>query len=149
MIGASYTDPQLDVDYYKHQAGNGLPGFHGTPTMYGAGFGGIFKSLFRMAVPVIKRGISIVKPHLKTAAKGIVSDVVKNIITKTQMQEQHGSGLAAIAYKDTRRPPGRRVLFSNKKHKITKVKVRVKKSKRRNKRSSSSSSNKRRRLNIF
>ena len=140
MIGASYTDPQLYVDYYKCQAGNGLPGVHGNPTMYGAGCGRIFKSHFRMVVPIIKRGICIVKPHLKTAAKG------KNIITKTQLHEQHGSGLAAIAYKNTRRPPGRQVVFSNKK---CKIKVRVKKSQRRNKHSSSSFSNKQRRLNIF
>lgn len=151
MIGGSYIDPQTYVDYYKHQAGNGLPGFHGSPTMYGAGFGGIFKALFRMAVPLLKRGITIVKPHLKTAAKGIVSDVVSNIVTNASSQKQEGSGLAAIARKNTRRTPGRRIVIVNKKRKTAEKKVRLKKTKRKNKRSpsSSSSSAKRRNLSIF
>nr|DAC81254.1 TPA_asm: cupiennin [Astyanax tetra cavefish adintovirus] len=150
MIGGSYIDPQTYVDYYKHQAGNGLPGFHGTPTMYGSGFGGIFKALFRMAVPLIKRGITIVKPHLKTAAKGIVTDVVSNIVSNRASQKQEGSGLAAITRKNTRRPPGRRIVIVNKKRKTSEKKVRLTKTaKRKSRKRSPSFSFKRRNLNIF
>ncbi len=51
--------------------------------MYGAGIGGIFKALFRTALPLcvhypLKRGFSIAKPHLKAAAKNIAK---KYIIT--------------------------------------------------------------------
>ncbi len=43
--------------------------------MYGGGIGGIFKAFFRTVLPLLKRGFSIVKPHLKTAARNIASDV--------------------------------------------------------------------------
>ena len=67
------------VDYYRNQAGGGLPGYAGGGVMYGAGLGGLFRGLFRMAIPLLKRGFSIAKPHLKSAAKNIVSDVVSNV----------------------------------------------------------------------
>ncbi len=58
-------DPERYVAYYRSQAGNGLPSYAGGPVMYGGGIGGIFKVLFRNALPLLKRGFSIVKPHLK------------------------------------------------------------------------------------
>ncbi len=69
-------DPERYVAYYRNQAGNGLPGYAGGPVMYGSGIGGIFKALFRTALPLLKRGFSIAKPHLKAAARNIASDVV-------------------------------------------------------------------------
>ena len=74
-------DPQRYVLYYQNQAGGVLHGYAGAPVMYGSGLGGIFRGLFRMAVPLLKKGFNIVKPHLKTAAKNVVSDVVSNIMT--------------------------------------------------------------------
>lgn len=56
--------------------------------MYGAGLDGLFKGLFRMAFPFLKIGFAIAKPHLKTAVKGIVNNVVSNILTSTQSQNQ-------------------------------------------------------------
>lgn len=140
-------NPQVYIDYYKHQAGNGLPGFQGTPTMYGSGLGGMFKALFRMAVPLFKSGFNIAKPHLKTAAKGIISDVVSNVISKKLQREQEGSGLGAIASRHVRRPPGRRSVTKYKKHKTVTNRVKVNNAGQRiNKRSSSSS---KRKLSIF
>lgn len=43
--------------------------------------GGLFKGLFRMAVPLIKRGFVIAKAHLKTVAEGIVGEVVSSIVS--------------------------------------------------------------------
>lgn len=148
MIGGRYADPQLYVDYYKHQAGNGLSGYYGSPVMYGSGIGGLFKSLFRMAVPILKRGMTIAKPHLKTAAKGIVSDVVSNVV-KTKLQKQDGEGLAAFAYKNVRRPPGLRNTRVNKKRKPFVKKVILKKNNRKRNKRSPSLSLKRRKINIF
>ena len=62
-------DPERYVAYYQNQVGGVMSGYTGSPAMYGAGFGGIFRNLFRMAIPLFKRGFSIAKPHLKTAAK--------------------------------------------------------------------------------
>ena len=143
-----YVHPQTYVDYYVHQAGNGLPGFQGAPTMYGSGLGGLFKGLFRMAVPFLKRGFAIAKPHLKTAAKGFVSDVFNNIMSKTQAQNQDGSGLALTARKKSKRLPGRRHVVPNKRRKVTKIKNSVKKTEQRGNRHPYIS-HKRNRLNIF
>ncbi len=51
--------------------------------MYGAGIGGIFKALFRTALPLLKRGFSIAKPHLKDAARYIASDVVTTALSRS------------------------------------------------------------------
>lgn len=97
----TYGDPALYRDYYRVQAGNGLPGYHGTPVMYGSGLGGIFRSLFRKAGPLLKRGLNIMKPHVKTAMQNIATDVVGEV-THAVMNKmkpttpQEGSGLMYI-----------------------------------------------------
>lgn len=63
------------ISYYTAQTGGELLGYSSLGAHYGAGLGGIFQSLFRMAFPLLKKGFSVA-PHLKTAAKNIVSDVV-------------------------------------------------------------------------
>lgn len=91
----SYGDPALYSNYYRAQAGHGLPGYQGAPVMYGAGVGGVFRSLFRKAVPLLRRGFEIIRPHVKTAARNIARDVVGNvsqaILNKVNTQE--GAGL--------------------------------------------------------
>ncbi len=75
--------------------------------MYGAGLGGLFRGLFRMAVPLLKRGFSFAKPHLKSAAKNIVSDVVSNVLMRSHSDKaQDGSGLMVMARKRMSKPPG-------------------------------------------
>lgn len=75
--------------------------------MYGAGLGGLFRGLFRMAIPLLKRGFSIAKPHLKSAARNIVSDVVSNVLTRSHNDKaQDGSGLMVMARKRMSKPPG-------------------------------------------
>lgn len=59
-----------------NQAGGDLPGFIGASTQYGNGLEGILRSLYRIALPLLKSGFSLVKPHLKTAATNIAGDVV-------------------------------------------------------------------------
>ncbi len=97
------------VSYYQNQAGCGLPGYSGSGVMYGAGLGGLFRGLFRMAVPLLKRGFSFAKSHLKSAAKNIVSDVVSNVLTHSHSDKaQDGSGLMVMARKRMSKPPGMR-----------------------------------------
>lgn len=45
----------LYMNYYRAQAGNDLPGFRGVPVMYGVNIGGIFHSLFRKTILLLKR----------------------------------------------------------------------------------------------
>ena len=107
-FNAHAMDPERYVSYYQNQAGGIMPGYAGSPAMYGAGFGGIFRNLFRMAIPLFKRGFSIAKPHLKTAAKNIVSDIVSNGLTHAMRYNQDGSGMLVMARKSVKRPPGKR-----------------------------------------
>lgn len=102
------TDEAKYVRYYLNQAGGELNGYIGTSTQYGAGLGGLFRSLFRIAVPLFKKGVSIVKPHLKTAASGIVSDVISNI-TKPTSTKQDGNGLYVYTPKPSKTPPTARM----------------------------------------
>jgi hypothetical protein len=115
-------DPNRYVSYYVDQVGNGLPGYHGAPTMYGSGIGGIFRNLFRMVLPFMKRGFSIAKPHLKSAAKNIVSEVVANAMTRRaspEVEHQEGSGLMILSRRPKKRPPGLRRRPAPKKRRLT------------------------------
>ncbi len=95
-------DPERYVTYYRNQAGNGLPGYAGGPVMYGSGIGGIFKALFRTALPLLKRGFSIAKPHLKAAARNIASDVVTTALSRSyndnNNEGQNGKGLMVVTW---------------------------------------------------
>ncbi len=107
-------DPERYVAYYRSQAGNGSPGYAGGPVMYGGGIGGIFKALFRTALPLLKRGFSIVKPHLKTAARNIASDIVTSALsrsyndTNNNNNGQNGNGLMVMS-RGSFKPPGARI----------------------------------------
>lgn len=95
------------MTYYTNQAGNGLPGYVGGGVMYGNGLGGLFRGLFRFAMPLLKRGFNIAKPHLKSAAKNIFSDVVSNTMAGSfNNHDQDGSGLMVMSRKRVYRPPG-------------------------------------------
>lgn len=83
--------------------------------MYGRGIGSIFARLFRFVSPLVKKGFSMAKPHLKTAANSIASDVMKHAAGKltahTRGETQEGSGgLMVLARRKRRRPPGQRLL---------------------------------------
>ena len=123
----SYTTHTLNPDryvaYYKSQAGHGIPGYSGGAVMYGAGLGGIFRGLFRFAAPLLRKGLNIAKPHLKTAAKNIVTDVFSN--TKGRKTAQGGSGLTVMTrnrHTAKKRPPGvRQELSTLKKRRVTRA----------------------------
>ena len=104
-------DPHRFITYYENQAGGALPGFYGSPVMYGRGIGSIFSKLFRFVSPLMKRGFAIVKPHLKSAASGIASDVVKEAVGRmTQLPRQEGSGgIMVLSRRRRKRPPGDRI----------------------------------------
>ena len=67
-----------------------MHGYAGTRVMYGSGLLGIFHGLFQMAVPLLKKGFNIVKPHLKTAAKNVVNELVRNVMTTVIADSESG-----------------------------------------------------------
>lgn len=97
--------PQAYVAYYRAQAGNGLAGFRGAPVMYGTGIGGLFRGLFRKAMPLLRRGLEIIKPHMKAAANNIVRDVSGQLVSRVVGGGQEGSGMAVIRKKHSVGPP--------------------------------------------
>ena len=80
-----------------------------------------------MAVPLLKKGFNIVKPHLKTAAKNVVSEVVSNIMTPNSDQNQGGSGLLVMSRRSVK--PGVRRVPKAKKNKTARKKASVAKKK--------------------
>ena len=94
-----------------------MPGYAGVPSMYGAGLGGLFRGLFRMAMPLLRRGIGIAKPHLKAAAKNIVGDVITNVMNHRKDNAQNGSGMLVMGRNSFKRPPGLRRVLSTIKNK--------------------------------
>lgn len=128
----SYENPAFWLAYYKQQAaqsGHGLDGFHGLPYQRGAGLGSFFRSLFSMAIPVIKRAASstakvVGKQALSTIGK-VATDVssghnfkesvvkrgkeaASNILQESAgslMQQQSGSGLGVRPLRTTIKIP--------------------------------------------
>ena len=106
-------DPHRFVNYYQNQVGGTLPGFYGAPVMYGRGIGSIFSKLFRFVAPLVKKGCAIAKPHLKTVATNIASDVIGKAVRRfsgpAEMEGQEGSGIMVLSRRPRKRPPGKRV----------------------------------------
>ena len=70
---------QFYEDYYVTQDGYGMsiPVFKGRIVMPGNGIGSIFSSMFRAAVPLLKRGAVHASKKLLTAGGNILSDFSK------------------------------------------------------------------------
>lgn len=93
VVIKEHGNPQDYVAYYRAQAGGGLPGFRGAPIMYGTGLGGLFRGLFRKAMPFLRQALEIIKPHVKSAAKNIARDVAGHLVSQVVERGQDGSGL--------------------------------------------------------
>lgn len=92
------------ITYYLNQAGGG-GNFIGSRIQYGNGVAGIFRTLYRMAMPLFVKGFNIIKPHLKTAASGVASDVVSKIARSAFAEKQKGDGLMVLAKRARKTPP--------------------------------------------
>jgi hypothetical protein len=80
------------LDYYSSQAnqvGYGMTGFKGFPYHRGAGIGSFFRSLFRMAVPLIKSAATNVGKQALASGANIATDVLQGR-PLIQSLEEHG-----------------------------------------------------------
>lgn len=64
-------------DYYIQQSGSGLNYYQGATFQKGYGFGGLFRSLFRAAVPLLKSGAKAVGKQLFHSGVGMLNDVTQ------------------------------------------------------------------------
>lgn len=84
-------DYDMWLSYYGGQAmqtGYGIQGYRGTPYQRGAGLGSFFKSLFRMAVPVLKNIGRKVGQQALHAGADLLTDVAhgKPVIASAKKQ---------------------------------------------------------------
>lgn len=148
---AYYDSPSFWYSYYHSQAlqsGHGIDGFHGNPYQRGAGLGNFFRSLFRVAVPVLKQAARAtagrVGRQALTAVGNIASDITAgksaknsivsrgkeaaaNVLHETANALQTGGGLGRRPYITSARTVGTKRRRKTKKL-IAKVKRRLVKS---------------------
>lgn len=90
-------------EYYKRQAGNGLPVFIGGKSQRGNGLGGLLSGLARMVVPVLKRGgKSILKETLRTGV-GMLGDVAAGESLKSSAKKRLRQGGARLLNQASRK----------------------------------------------
>ena len=80
------------LDYYSDQAsqvGYGLPGFKGFHYHRGAGLGSFFRSLFRMAVPLLRSAATNVGKQALATGAHVATDLVHGR-PFLQALEEHG-----------------------------------------------------------
>ena len=75
--GVLVPDVNELTDYFlRHQRGGNIVGFHGASMQRGYGIGGIFKSLARFAIPLLKKSAATVGKRAIKAATDIGKDVL-------------------------------------------------------------------------
>ncbi|GFQ70918.1 uncharacterized protein TNCT_460371 [Trichonephila clavata] len=72
-------------DYFIHQSGSGLCYYQGTPSQ-GYGFGGLFRSLFRAAVPLFKFVAKVVGKQLFYSGVDVLNHISKGDNFKVAVQ---------------------------------------------------------------
>ena len=75
-------------DYYTQQSGSGLDYYQGTSLQKGYGFGGLFRSLFRAAVPLFKYGAKAVGKQLFHSGVNVLNDVSRGDDIKVTAQRR-------------------------------------------------------------
>jgi hypothetical protein len=78
----SYDSPAFWLAYYRNQAiqsGHGIDGFHGLAFQRGAGLGSFFRSLFRVAVPVLKQAAKATAKRVGRQAISAVGNIAADV----------------------------------------------------------------------
>jgi hypothetical protein len=81
---APYIAPQTYERYYVNQVGSGMPVYRGSTNLQrGHGLGGIFSSLFRSALPLLKQGAKAVGRQALQTGVDIAQDVMSGQSVKS------------------------------------------------------------------
>lgn len=75
-------------EFYTQQAGNGLSYYKGVPLQRGSGLGGIFKSFYRMILPLFKSGAKAVGKQALRSGVDIANDVLQGKEIKAATKER-------------------------------------------------------------
>ena len=71
-------DNQSFHQYYKNQAGSGLPGFQGTRIQRGYGIGSMISGLFRAAAPLLKKAASTIGKQALRSGVNVASNYLSD-----------------------------------------------------------------------
>ncbi|GFV80917.1 uncharacterized protein TNCV_4199371 [Trichonephila clavipes] len=97
-------------DHYTNHIGSGVPYYEGVSFQKGYGLGGIFRRLFRAALPfLVKGGKAVGKEALRTGTR-VVSDVLSGEnfkIAARKRSEEAGRGMARKAVEHVQSMIGR------------------------------------------
>lgn len=103
----NYDNPAFWLAYYRQQAiqsGHGLGGFHGSPYQRGAGLGSWFKSLFSMAIPVLKRVAGVTAKRVGKHAMNAVGQVAADVSSGKRFKDsllERGKETASTVFKES------------------------------------------------
>ncbi len=81
-------------------------GFIGQPYQRGAGIGSFFRSLFRMAAPVLKRAAKAVGKQALVTGANVVGDLIKGGDVVQSLEEHGREAVANLAEKTSKRIKG-------------------------------------------
>ena len=85
MRGRLVVDEKLLRDHFlRQQRGGNIAGFRGARMQRGYGIGGIFKSLARYAIPLLKQGAKVVGKRALQAAVEVGQDVLQGKNVKSR-----------------------------------------------------------------
>lgn len=98
-----HPTPSLFENYYLKQAGNGLPSFSGTRYQRGHGLGNIFRSLAKIASPLIAKGVNKVGKELLHTGTKVVEDVIQGKQLKSSLKNRSIEGLQNLVRSGSKR----------------------------------------------
>ncbi|GBN09059.1 hypothetical protein AVEN_126253-1 [Araneus ventricosus] len=75
-------------EYYTQQAGNGLSYYKGVSLQKGSGLGGIFKSFYRMILPIFKSGAKAVGKQALKSGIDIANDLMQGKEMKASAKQR-------------------------------------------------------------
>jgi len=82
-------------DYYLNQIGSGIP-IYQPYSQYGAGLGNIIGSLFRRAIPLLRKGASVLGRQALSTGGEILQDVIEGKNVKQAAKKREGGKELAI-----------------------------------------------------
>jgi len=75
-------------DYYVNQSGSDLNFYQGVTHQKGYGIGGLFRSLFRVAMPLFKSGAKAIGKQVLRSGADLVNDLAHGVDVKTAAKQR-------------------------------------------------------------
>lgn len=102
---------KLYEEYYLKQTGHGMPAFAGARYQKGHGLGNMLRTLSRIAMPLLKKGASLVGKQAIKTGMNIAQDAMQGRNIKAAAKKRLSQGLTELVMQQRGRggPPGQRI----------------------------------------